>query len=132
MEYVSVLVAAAAAYAFGAAWYMSLSKQWLKAADVACDANGKPKNGGATPFIISAISVILVAGMMRHVFVMAHMSTLVEGLMGGFGAGLFLVTPWVVTNYAYAGRSRNLMLIDGAYATIGSTIIGVVLVLFGI
>lgn len=132
MQYIAVLVAAAGAYGFGAVWYMSLSKQWIIAAGVECDANGKPKNASAMPFIISAISVILVSGMMRHVFVKAEMSTLIEGLMGGFGIGLFLVAPWVVTNYAYAGRPRALMLIDGAYATIGCTIIGVVLTLFGI
>ncbi len=132
MQFIAVLVAAAGAYAFGAVWYMALAKPWMAAAGVECDENGRPKNANATPFIISAIAVVLVSGMMRHVFVMAQMSTLFEGIMGGFGIGLFLVAPWIVTNYAYAGRPRNLSLIDGAYAVVGCTIIGIVLTLFGI
>jgi len=132
MQYFAVLVAAAGAYAFGAFWYMTLSRQWLAASGVACDEKGKPLNSSMTPFIISAVCVILVSGMMRHVFVMAHMTTVIEGLMGGFGIGLFLVLPWVVTNYAYAGRPAALSMIDGAYAVIGCTIIGVILTLFGI
>jgi hypothetical protein len=35
-----------------------------------------------------------------------------------------------VTNYAYAMRPRALTLIDGGYAVIGCTIIGIVLTLF--
>ncbi len=54
MELINVIVAAVAAYAFGAVWYMSLSKQWITASGVACDANGKPANKSVTPFILSA------------------------------------------------------------------------------
>lgn len=50
--------------------------------------------------------------------------------MGGSGLGLFIVAPWIVTNYAYSMRPRILTLIDGAYAVVGCTIIGVILSLF--
>ncbi len=49
---------------------------------------------------------------------------------GGFGLGLFIVTPWIATNYAFSMRPRTLTLIDGGYATIGCTIMGLVLTLF--
>jgi hypothetical protein len=130
MGVLAVLVAAAAAYAFGAAWYMTLGKTWVKAAGVACDENGRPVGGSAMPFVISAVAMIIVAGMMRHVFIMSGLDTPGEGLMGGFGLGAFVVLPWIVTNYAYAMRPRALSLIDGGYALIGCTIIGLVLVLF--
>ena len=132
MQYIAVLAAAAGSYAFGAMWYMMLSRQWIAASGVACDENGKPLNSSATPFIVSGIAMILVAGMMRHIFVMAQMSTLIEGIMGGFGIGLFLVVPWIVTNYAYSDRPRALMLIDGGYAVAGCTIMGIILALFGL
>ncbi len=131
MQYLAVLVAAAGAYAFGAFWYMLNSKAWIAAAGIPQDAEGKPAGGSsAAPFVISAVMVIVVAGMMRHIFIMAGIDTLGEGFMGGGGLGLFIVAPWIVTNYAYSMRPLALTLIDGAYAVIGCTIIGMILTLF--
>ena len=131
MEYVSVLVAAAGAYAFGAVWYMVNAQAWMKAAGIEQTEDGKPAGGNnPTPFIISAVMVIIVAGMMRHVFVRSGIDTIGEGFMGGGGLGLFIVAPWIVTNYAYSMRPFTLTLIDCGYAVIGCTIIGVILTLF--
>ncbi len=130
MEVISILVAAAGAYVFGALWYMRLGDSWVRASGVELDENGRPVSAGLTPFIISAIAVILVAGMMRHMFGMAGIDSVGKGLMAGLGLGAFIAAPWIVTNYAYAARSRMLMLIDGGYAVIGCTIIGTVLTLF--
>lgn len=130
MQYIAVLVAAAAAYGFGAIWYMTNAKPWMEATGI----TEEQIEGGASkspmPYIISAISMILVAGMMRHVFGMASIDTVGKGLMSGLGIGLFMVLPWIVTNYAYSMRPRALSLIDGGYAVIGCTIIGTVLTLF--
>jgi uncharacterized protein DUF1761 len=130
MELISILVAAAGAYIFGALWYMWLGDSWVRAAGVELNENGRPVNAGITPFIISAVAVILVAGMMRHMFAMAGIDTVGKGLVAGFGLGVFIVAPWLITNYAYAARPRTLMLIDGGYAVIGCTIIGTILTLF--
>jgi len=127
MEYVGVLVAAVASYAFGAAWYMILAKQWMDAAGLQ-ESDIDRKN--PTPFIISFIAVILVAGMMRHTFNMAGIDTANKGLWSGFGLGAFIATPWLVTSYAFAGRSMRLTFIDGLYAIIGCTIMGLILTLF--
>lgn len=130
MSFFSVLVAAAAGYALGAVWYMLLSRQWIAAAGVACDEAGKPLNRSATPFILSAIAMLLVAGMMRHVFGMTGIHGFGSGLVAGFGLGAFVAAPWIVINYAYAGRPRALNFIDGGYAVLGSAVIGAVLGLF--
>lgn len=131
MGIISVLVAAVASFAFGAVWYMTLAKPWMAAAGVECDENGKPVNGAnPVPFIIGGICMILVAGMMRHIFAMAGIDGFGTGLIAGAGIGLFFITPWVAMNYAYAARPRNLTFIDGAYSIIGPTIIGAVLGLF--
>ena len=130
MSFISVLVAAAAGYALGAAWYMTLSRQWIAASGVACDADGKPLNKSVTPFILSGIAMLLVAGMMRHIFGMAGVSGLGAGLVAGLGLGAFVAAPWVMINYAYAGRPRALTMIDGGYAVLGCGIIGSVLGLF--
>lgn len=130
MGFLAVIVAAAGAYAFGAVWYMVNSKAWTTAAGIECDENGRPVNTSASPFILSAIAMIIVAGMMRHAFAQAGIDTVGKGFTSGLGIGAFLVLPWVLTNYAYSMRPRMLSVIDGAYAVIGCTIIGTILTLF--
>ncbi|MCB1337969.1 MAG: DUF1761 domain-containing protein [Maritimibacter sp.] len=130
MEIVNVLVAAAAAWIFGAVWYMALAKPWVEASGIEVDDNGRPKGQSPTPFILSAIAMILVAGMMRHIISEAEIDTLLKGMMVGFGIGLFMISPWIMINNAYGMRPFKLTLIDGGYAVFGCTIIGFVLVLF--
>ncbi len=132
MEFLNVLVAGIASFMFGAIWYSTLSKPWVEASGVAVDAEtGKPANASnPAPYIIGVISSILVAGMMRHVFETSTVDTLWEAAVSGFGIGAFLATPWLATNYGFAGRPAKLLIIDGGYATIGCTIIGIVLQLF--
>jgi hypothetical protein len=131
MGFISVIVAAIANFAFGAVWYMSLSKPWMEASGVEVGEDGQPANNSdPIPYITSFIAAILVAGMMRHVFVLSGIDTFGKGLMSGLGIGLFLVTPWIATFYGFGGKPRKLVLIDGGYATIGCTIIGAVLTLF--
>jgi uncharacterized protein DUF1761 len=127
MEYLGVLVAAIASYAFGAAWYMVLAKPWMKAAGISGDDINR-KN--PLPFVISFVAAVLVAGMMRHAFAKAGIDAPSKGIWAGFGLGAFIAAPWIITNYAFAGRSMRLMFIDGLYAVVGCTIIGVVLTLF--
>lgn len=131
MELLNVVAAAAASWLFGAAWYMALSKPWLEAAQIECDENGKPVRGNdPTPFILSAIAMLLVAGMMRHIFASSGVASAGAGLLSGLGIGLFFISPWIMINNAYGGRPFKLTLIDGGYATFGCAIIGLVLTLF--
>ena len=131
MGWLAVLVAGVAAFIFGAIWYMALAKPWMAASGVALDESGQPANrSNPIPYITSLVAAILVAGMMRHVFVLSGIDTVGEGLVSGLGAGLFLSVPWLATNYGFAGRPFTLTLIDGGYAAIGSAVIGAVLTLF--
>ncbi len=130
MQVISVLAAAAAAYAFGAVWYMALAKPWMKAAGITSEQIEGGAGKSPMPFIISAIMFIIVAGMMRHAFAQAGITEPLKAAVSGFGIGAFMVSPWIVTNYAYGMRPRNLTLIDGGFATIGCTLIGLVLGVF--
>ncbi len=131
MGVLSVIAAGAAAWIFGAVWYMALSKPWMAAAGITMGPDGKPQgNGSALPFILSAIAMIVVAGMMRHIFALSGIDTLAKGVMSGLGVGLFFISPWIMINNAYPGRPFKLTLIDGGYATFGCAIIGGVLTLF--
>ena len=127
MEIISVIVAAVGGFAFGTAWYMALSKQWVAASGIEVDENGRPTNQSKTPFILAGIAMLLVAGMMRHTFAMSGIDTLAAGLVGGLGVGLFFISPWIMINNAYGDRPFNLTLIDGGYATFGCAVIGAIL-----
>lgn len=130
MGILAVIVAAAAGFAFGAAWYMTLSKAWIAASGIAVDAAGKPVNDSATPFVLSAIAMLLVAGMMRHTFALSGIDTPMKGLVSGLGIGLFFISPWIMINNGYEQRPFRLTLINAGYATFGCAVIGLVLTLF--
>jgi hypothetical protein len=131
MEIVSIIVAAIAAFAFGAAYYMALAKPWMAAAGIKVGDDGKPANSAsATPYIVSFICIILVAGMMRHVFALSGIETPGKGLQAGLGVGLFFITPWIFINTGYSDRPWKLAVIDGGYATAAAAIIGLILTLF--
>ena len=131
MGLINVLAAALGGYVFGAIWYMALAKPWMQAAGIKMTADGKPDgNGSAMPFILSAVAMVLVSGMMRHIFALSGIDTVGKGLVSGLGIGLFFIAPWTMINYAYAGRPFKLTLIDGGYAVFGCAIIGAILVSF--
>ncbi len=131
MGILSVIVAAAGAFAFGAVWYIVMSKPWIAAAGIPVDASGRPMgNGSPMPFAVGFIAMVLVAGMMRHVFATSGIDTLGEGALSGLGVGAFFITPWVAMNYAFGMRKAALTVIDGVNAIVGCTIMGIILVLF--
>ena len=131
MEIINVLVAAIGGWAFGAVWYMTLSKPWMEASGVEVGEDGNPVNSSdPTPYILSMVAMIIVAGMMRHIFGMAGIETVGKGLLAGLGIGLFFISPWIMINNAYGGRPFRLTIIDGGYATFGCGVIGAILALF--
>ncbi|MGR3315802.1 DUF1761 domain-containing protein [Marinibacterium profundimaris] len=132
MELLKILLAAAASYVFGALWYMVLSKRWIEASGVGIDAKtGRPANASdPVPYVTAFIASVMVAGIMRHTFQGAGITTPAMGSVAGLGFGLFLVSPWIATFYGFSDRPRALVLIDGGYATIGCGLIGLVLTLF--
>lgn len=131
MEIVRIIAAAIAAFAFGAVWYMSMSKPWIAAAGVPVDANGRPQgNGSPMPFVVGFVAMVIVAGMMRHMLARSGIVTPGAGLVAGLGIGAFLITPWVAMNYAFAMRKPALTVIDGVNSVVGAGIMGLVLTLF--
>lgn len=68
MAFLSILIAGTVGFAFGAVWYMALAKPWVAAANIAVDENGKPIDDSPLPYIMAAVAMLLVAGMMRHMF----------------------------------------------------------------
>jgi Protein of unknown function (DUF1761) len=110
-NYLAILVAAIGAFAFGAAYYMTLSKQWLAAV-------GKVEpNRSPVPFITSFVAELVMAwvlaGMLAHFG--AGQVTVKNGIISGLFLWLGFVLTTVVVNNGYAGRKFSLTAIDSVH-----------------
>ena len=115
MNYLAIVIAAVAGFAFGAAYYMSLSKQWLAAV-------GKTKEDlagkhSATPFIISIVALLVMAWVLAGT--LGHLGPGQVTLKNGIISALFLWVGFVATtvavNNAFGGRKPTLSIIDGIH-----------------
>lgn len=131
MEFVNVIAAAAAAWIIGAIWYGVLAEPWMEATGIKKGPDGKPEDGqNPVMYFVSFLLILVVAGMMRHVFALSCITGLDKGLISGLGIGAFFIMPWIALNNMYGGRPRKLTLIDGGYAVLGCGAAGFVLTLF--
>jgi hypothetical protein len=110
MNYLAILVAAVAAFGFGAIYYMSLSRQWLAAI-------GKKKeelSPSMTPFVVSIVSLLVMAQVLAGTI--AHLGgsqvTVRTGIITGAFLWLGFVATTTATNYAFGGRKAALTVID--------------------
>jgi hypothetical protein len=117
--YLAILSAAIAGFAFGAAWYMSLSKYWLAARGLTeTDVRGTTGPSPA-PFVISFISLLLMAWMLSGILAQLTLGgtpmSVGSGVTAGFLLWLGFVITTTATNYAFHGHRPMLTLIDGAH-----------------
>jgi len=115
MNYLAVLIAAIAAFGWGAGYYMTLSKQWLAA--VGMTKEQMQANYTPTPFIISFVALLVMAWVLAGT--LAHLGPGQVTLKNGIISGLFLWLGFVVTtvfvNNAYPGRKYSLSVIDSIH-----------------
>jgi len=115
MNYLAIVIAAVAGFAFGAAYYMSLSRQWLAAV-------GKTKEElagkrSATPFIISIVALLVMAWVLAGT--LGHLGpgqvTWKNGIISALFLWVGLVATTVAVNNAFGGRKPTLSVIDGIH-----------------
>ncbi len=111
INYLAILAAAIAAFAWGAAYYMTLSKQWLAAV-------GKIEpSKSPTPFIITFIALLIMgwvlAGTLGHLG--TGQVTVKNGIISGAFLWLGFVATTVFVNNAYPGRKYVLSVIDSLH-----------------
>jgi hypothetical protein len=115
VNYVSVIVAAIAAFAFGAVWYMSLGKQWMAALgktekDLMPDGKQDP-----VPFIVTIIMQLVMAYFLAGLIIHLGAATLKGGLITAFFVWLAFVFTTQMVNHRFGRMSWNLTLIDCAH-----------------
>ena len=114
MNYLAILAAAVAGFAFGAAYYMTLSKPWMAAAGLSQEQLGKRS---PVPFVVSFVALIVMAWILAGTI--GHLGPGQVTAKNGVISGLFVWLGFVITtlsvNYAYGQRKPMLTVIDGIH-----------------
>jgi hypothetical protein len=133
INFLAVLVAAIAGFAFGAAWYMSLSKPWMAAARIdPTKASGM--GGSIQPFIVSFIGLLIMAVVIFVIINSVYLGefTLANGLMVGFVCWLGFMLTTTAVGQRYLGYGWGLTLIDALHWLGVALIMGAILGWWGI
>jgi hypothetical protein len=111
----AILIAAAAGFAFGAAYYIGLSKQWLAA--VGMTEEGVAAKRSPAPFIVSMMALLIMAWVLAGGI--GHLGPGQVTLKNGVISALFMWLGFVITtlavNYSFGQRKPMLTVIDGIH-----------------
>ena len=108
----SILIAAVAAWLFGAVYYTALSKPWLAAMGKTleqCKAEQAAKSGLAkyAPFILAFAGEVIMAWALYGILVHLNAFTLRAGLISGALIWFGFVLTTMTVNIVMAGHSRS-------------------------
>lgn len=131
MNYLAIVIAAVAAFAFGAAWYGVLSKPWIKAVRIDPSKSTTP----LAPLLINSFVCELVmawvlAGVIGHLG--EGQATLWNGVVSGFFIWLGFIATTTAVNQRYEGYGWDLTLIDWGHWLGVMLIMGAVIGWFGV
>lgn len=129
INYLAVVVAAIAAFVFGAAYYGVLGKPWMKAARI--DPSSAKMSAGlfVTSFVAELIMALVLSAAI-DAFGMGS-TTVAGGLVAGFIVWLGFMATTMAVNQRYQGYGWDLTVIDGLHWLGVALIMGVVIGWFG-
>ena len=134
INYLAVLLAAAAAWVLGAVWYMALATPWMAAVGTTEEkiAESKTRPGASLPFVFAFAACVIMAwvlaGIVGHLGQVTVRSGVISGLFCWAG---FVITTMLVNN-SFAMRSRKLLLIDGGYWLVAMALMGAIIGAVGV
>ena len=136
VNFIGIVVAAVAAWLFGAIYYGALGKTWVGALGTSMEAM-KAQNAGksgaakAAPFVLSFVAELLMAFVLWGIIFHVGIWSIRAGIISGVVCWLGFVVTTVATNNAYPGRSYRLTTIDCGHWLGVLAIIGAILGGFG-
>jgi len=136
-NWLALILAAAAAWIFGAIWYGVLGRIWLAAQGETMDSlkarnAGKSAAAKAAPFIISFVAEIVMAAAVSGIMVHSGFNTARQGAITGALCWLGFVLTTIVASNAYAFRSLKLTAIDAGHWLGVLGVIGVIVGWMGV
>lgn len=130
INYLAVVVAAAAGMLVGMGWYSALTAQWL-------DAIGKRKEDmhpSPLHFVIAAVSKLVMAWVLAGLI--GHLGTGQVTVWNGIVSGAFAWLGFVITsmaiNQTFQEQKRKLLLVDGGYWLAVLVVMGGIIGAFGV
>jgi hypothetical protein len=130
MNYIAVVVAAIAAFIFGALYYGVLSKTWIRAGRIE-PAQAKPGAAIiAVTFISELIMAWVLAGLIGHLG--AGQVTLWNGVISAAFVWLGFMVTTLAVNHRYQAYGWDLTAIDGGHWLGVVVIMGAVIGWFGV
>ena len=120
VNFLSVFIAAVAAWIFGAIYYTALGRVWFAAQNMTEDAHksafaGKSTAAKAAPFVLSFVGALIMGFVLYGILTHMGLFTLRAGIISGAFCWFGFVLTTVVVNNAYSGRKFMLSLIDSAH-----------------
>ena len=128
-HYLAMLLAAVAAWVFGAVYYGVLGRVWMAAQGMGpaeIEERRKARKMPWGPMAISFLCELFMAGVFGALLTMLRLG-IADAAVTGFMLGLGLIGTSVLVNNAFQGRSWMLSVIDGGHWTIVAIIECVVL-----
>ena len=117
INFLAILIAAVAGFAFGAAYYMTLSRPWLASIGKTKEELAAAGKGSPVPFIVSIIALAIMAWTLAGI--MGHLGAGQVTVKNGVISALFVWLGFVITtqsvNYAFGQRKPMLTVIDGIH-----------------
>jgi uncharacterized protein DUF1761 len=136
INYLAVLIAAAAGWVAGAVWYMALAKPWMAAVGTTkekIDAS-KAQPGASLPFVFAFAACVIMAWVLAGVI--GHLGpgqvTIRNGVISGAFCWLGFVITTMLVNNSFAMRSRMLLVIDGGYWLVVLALMGAIIGAMGV
>lgn len=136
VNFLSVLIAAAAAWIFGGIYYTSLGRVWMAAQGKTleqCKAEqaGKSAAAKATPFILVFVAEVVMAVALYGIVFHVGIFTARAGAISGAVCWLGFVLTTIASNNAFGGRRPMLTVLDSG-AWLGALLImGVIIGVMG-
>ena len=120
VNFLAIIIAAVAAWIFGAAYYGALGKAWVGALGTSMEAM-KAQNAGksalvkAAPFLLSFCAEVIMAYVLYGLLFHLGMWTVRAGIISGAICWFGFVLTTIATNNAYPGRRPLLTVIDSGH-----------------
>ena len=120
VNFVAILIAAVAAWVFGAIYYGALGKHWIAALGETMDSlrqknAGKSAASKVAPFVLSFVAELVMAFVLWGIIFHVGNWSARAGAISGVVCWLGFVLTTVAVNNAYPGRKFALTVIDSAH-----------------
>ena len=128
INYLAVLIAAAASFAFGAVWYGVFAKPWMAAAGIA----EADRTTGKSIYLVAAVCqlamAVLLAGAIGHL----DRADIPGAPITAAFLWLGFVATTMTVNHRFQGKGWNLTVIDGGYWLVALLIQGTIIAGMGV